>query len=100
MMKHPDVFRWKIKVSDEEIGQLEEIQDSSIIEPPRESIRIRNNTVSYSIWKMQPYLMSVNLDKLFGSDFFIILDLTLEEFLCIVTFYHILSIVTFYYNPY
>ena len=44
--------------------------------------------------------MSVNLDKLFGSDFFIILDLTLEEFLCIVTFYHILSTVTFYYNPY
>ena len=49
MMKHPDEFRRKIKVSDEEIGQLEEIQDSSIIEPPRESIRIRNNTVSYSI---------------------------------------------------
>ena len=49
MMKHPDEFRLKIKVSDEEIGQLEEIQDSSIIEPPRESIRIRNNTVSYSI---------------------------------------------------
>ena len=44
--------------------------------------------------------MSVNMDKLFGSDFFIILDLTLEEFLYIVTFYHILLIVTFYYNPY
>ena len=49
MMKHPDEFNRKTKVSDEEIGQLEEIQDSSIIEPPRESIRIRNNTVSYSI---------------------------------------------------
>ena len=49
MMKHTDEFRRKLKVSDEEIGQLEEIQDSSIIESPRESIRIRNNTVSYSI---------------------------------------------------
>ena len=49
MMKHPDEFRQKIKVSDEEIGELEEIQETSIIEPPRENIRIRNNTVSYSI---------------------------------------------------
>ena len=48
-MKHPDEFRRKIKVSDEEIGQLEEIQESSIIESQRENIRIRNNTVSYSI---------------------------------------------------
>ena len=49
-MKHPDEFRRKIKVSDEEIGELEEIQESSIIEPPRETVRIRNiDTVSYSI---------------------------------------------------
>ena len=50
-MKHPDEFRRKIKVSDEEIGELEiqEIQESSIIESQRENIRIRNNTVSYSI---------------------------------------------------
>ena len=48
-MKYPDEFRRKIKVSDEEIGQLEEIQESSIIESQRENIRIRNNTVSYSI---------------------------------------------------
>ena len=48
-MKHPDEFRRKIKVSDEEIGQLEEIQESSIIESQRGIIRIRNNTVSYSI---------------------------------------------------
>ena len=89
-MKHPDEFRRKIKVSDEEIGQLEEIQESSIIESQRENIRIRNNTVSYSISEnatLPDDLMSVNLDKLFGSDFFIILDLTLEEFLCTVTFY-------------
>ena len=50
LMKHPDEFRRKIKVSDEEIGELEEIQESSIIEPPRETVRIRNiDTVSYSI---------------------------------------------------
>ena len=51
MMKHPDEFRQKIKVSDEEIGQLEEIQESSIIEPPRESIRIRNNTFIFNFGK-------------------------------------------------
>ena len=49
LMKHPDEFRRKIKISDEEIGELEEIQESSIIESQRENIRIRNNTVSYSI---------------------------------------------------
>ena len=50
LMKHPDEFRRKIKVSDEEIGELEEIQESSIIEPPRETVRIRNiDTVSYSV---------------------------------------------------
>ena len=52
LMKHPDEFRRKIKVLDEEIGELEEIQESSIIEPPRETFRIRNfDTVSYSIAK-------------------------------------------------
>ena len=49
MMKHPDEFRQKIKVSDEEIGELQEIQETSIIEPEYENIRIRNNTVSYSV---------------------------------------------------
>ena len=50
LMKHPDEFRRKIKVSDEEIGELEEIQESSIIEPPRETVRIGNiDRVSYSI---------------------------------------------------
>ena len=77
-MKHPDEFRRNIKVSDEEIGELEEIQESSIIEPPRETVRIRILTQYHILLlKMQHYLMSVNLDKLFGSDFFIILDLTL-----------------------
>ena len=49
MMKHPDEFRQKIKVSDEEIGELQEIQETSIIEPQNENIRIRNNTVLYSV---------------------------------------------------
>ena len=49
MMKHCDEFRQKVKESDEEIGELEEIHETSIIEPTRENIRIRNNTVSYSI---------------------------------------------------
>ena len=52
MMRHPDQFRQKIKVSDEEIGELHDTDmlETSIIEPPRETVRIRNiDTVSYSI---------------------------------------------------
>ena len=52
IMRHPDQFRQKIKVPDEEIGELQEIdvQETSIVEPPKENIRIRNiNTLSYSI---------------------------------------------------
>ena len=51
-MRHPDQFRQKIKVSDEEIGELHDTDmlETSIIEPPRENVRIRNiDTVSYSI---------------------------------------------------
>ena len=51
-MRHPDQFRQKIKVSDEEIGELHgtDMLETSIIEPPRETVRIRNiDTVSYSI---------------------------------------------------
>ena len=52
-MKHPDEFRRKIKVSDEEIGELQEttIEESSIIvPPPEENVRNRNiDTVSQSI---------------------------------------------------
>ena len=52
IMRHPDQFRQKIKVSDEEIGELHDTDmlETSIIEPPRENVRIRNiDTVSYSI---------------------------------------------------
>ena len=51
-MGHPDQFRQKIKVSDEEIGELHEIDvlEISIVQPPKKNIRIRNiDTVSYSI---------------------------------------------------
>ena len=51
-MRHLDQFRQKIKVSDEEIGELHDTDmlETSIIEPPRETVRIRNiDTVSYSI---------------------------------------------------
>ena len=50
--RNPDQFRQKIKVSDEEIGELYDtyMLETSIIEPPRETVRIRNiDTVSYSI---------------------------------------------------
>ena len=52
MMRHPDQFRQKIKVSDEKIGELHDIDmlETSIIEPPKEIVRIRNiDTVLYSI---------------------------------------------------
>ena len=51
-MRNPDQFRHKIKVSDEEIGELHDIDmlETSIVEPPKETVRIRNiDTVSYSI---------------------------------------------------
>ena len=50
-MRHPDQFRHKIKVSDEEIGELHgTMLETSIKEPPKETVRIRNiDTVSYSI---------------------------------------------------
>ena len=50
IMRNPDQFRQK--VSDEEIGELHDIDmlETSIIEPPKETVRIRNiDTVSYSI---------------------------------------------------
>ena len=39
-LRHPDEFRRKIKVSDEEIGELQEIpiEESSIIVPPQEEM--------------------------------------------------------------
>ena len=52
ILRNPDQFRQKIKVSDEEIGELHDTDmlETSIIEPPRETVRIRNiDTVSYSI---------------------------------------------------
>ena len=54
ILRNPDQFRQKIKVSDEEIGELYDTNmlETSIIEPPRETVRIRNiDTVdlSYSI---------------------------------------------------
>ena len=52
MMRHLDQFRQKIKVSDEEIGELHDTDmlETLIIETPRETVRIRNiDTVSYSI---------------------------------------------------
>ena len=51
-MRYLDQFRKKIKVSDQEIGELHDTDmlETSIIEPPRESVRIRIiDTVSYSI---------------------------------------------------
>ena len=57
MMKHPAEFRQKIKVPDEEIGELQEIQETSIIEPQYENIRIRNNTVSYSVLENETLLL-------------------------------------------
>ena len=51
ILRNPDRFRQKIKVSDEEIGELHHTNmlETSIIEPPRETVRIRNiDTVSYS----------------------------------------------------
>ena len=65
-MRHPDEFRRKIKVSDEEIGELQEIpiEESSIIVPPpppqEENVRNRNiDTVSQSI-SQQACLPDVN----------------------------------------
>ena len=52
ILRNPDQFRQKKKVSDEEIGELHDTNmlETSIIEPPRETVRIRNiDTVSYSI---------------------------------------------------
>ena len=52
IMRHPNHSKQKIKVSDEEIGELHDTNmlETSIIEPPRETVRIRNiDTVSYSI---------------------------------------------------
>ena len=51
-MRYPDQFRQKIKVSDEEIGELQDIDmlETSIVQTPKETIRIRNtDTVSYSV---------------------------------------------------
>ena len=50
--KRGDQFRQKTNVSDEEIGELHDTDmlETSIIEPPKETVRIRNiDTVSYSI---------------------------------------------------
>ena len=63
-MRHPDEFRQKIKVSDEEIGELQEIdvQETSIINPPpqEENIRNRNiDTISHSI-SQRAYLPDMN----------------------------------------
>ena len=62
-LRHPDEFRRKIKVSDEEIGELQEIpiEKSSIIVPPQEeNVRNRNiDTVSQSI-SQQACLPDVN----------------------------------------
>ena len=63
-MRHTDEFRRKIKVSDEEIGELQEItiEESSIIVPPpqEENVRNRNiDTVSHSI-SQQTCLPDVN----------------------------------------
>ena len=47
-LRHPDEFSQKIKVSDEEIGELQEIdvQETSIINPPQEE---NVDTISHSI---------------------------------------------------
>ena len=63
-MRHPDEFRKRIKVSDEEIGELQEIniQESSIIVPPPQEKNVRNrniDTVSHSI-SQQACLPDVN----------------------------------------
>ena len=62
-MRHPDEFRKRIKVSDEEIGELQEIdtQETSVIEPPQEeNIRNRNiDTISHSI-SQRAYLPDMN----------------------------------------
>ena len=62
-LRHPDEFRQKIKVSDEEIGELQEInvQETSIIDPPlQENIRNRNiDTISHSI-SQRSYLPDMN----------------------------------------
>ena len=63
-MRHPDEFRQKIKVSDEEIGELQEIddQETSIINSPQEeNIRNRNidTTISHSI-SQRAYLPDAN----------------------------------------
>ena len=64
-LRHPDEFRLKIKVSDEEIGELHEIdaQETSIVNPPppqEENIRNRNiDTISHSI-SQRAYLPDMN----------------------------------------
>ena len=50
--EEPRPIQTEIKVSDEEIGELYDTNmlETSIIEPPRETVRIRNiDPVSYSI---------------------------------------------------
>ena len=41
IMRHPDQFRQKIKVSDEEIGEIHDTDmlETSIIKPPRETVQ-------------------------------------------------------------
>ena len=62
-LRHSDEFRQKIKVSDEEIGELQEInvQETSIINPPQEeNIRNRNiDSISHSI-SQRAYLPDMN----------------------------------------
>ena len=53
-LRHPDEFRQRIKVSDEEIGELQEVDthETSIIDPPTQEENVRNrniDTISHSI---------------------------------------------------
>ena len=63
-MRHPDEFRQRIKVSDEEIGELQEVDttETSIIDPPTQEENVRNrniDTISHSI-SQRAYLPDAN----------------------------------------
>ena len=68
-LRHPDEFRRKIKVSDEEIGELQEIpiEESSIIVPPppqEENVRNRILTLCHNPFpNKHVFLMLMKQDK-------------------------------------
>ena len=69
-MRHPDQFRQKIKVSDEEIGELHDIDmlETSIVQPPKYKARHAHKRLymvlpKYSKIQVLPGITSCRLVK-------------------------------------